>query len=140
MLKKINVCPWVSFPGEGQNFLVSEEILSEIVAAAELTPDDTVLEIGPGLGVLTSALGERAGLVLAVEKDKKIYSVLRKLFKNKKNVKIINEDALFMDFSVILNSIQDLDSETSSEWQKSISFQQTNSKQRFVGSSVLMLQ
>ncbi|OGE76994.1 MAG: ribosomal RNA small subunit methyltransferase A [Candidatus Doudnabacteria bacterium RIFCSPHIGHO2_02_FULL_48_21] len=93
----------------GQNFLVSEEILSEIVAAAELTPDDTVLEIGPGLGVLTSALGERAGLVLAVEKDKKIYSVLRKLFKNKKNVKIINEDALFMDFSVILNSIQDPD-------------------------------
>ena len=83
----------------GQNFLLSEEVLDKIVAAAELKLDDTVLEIGPGLGVLTRKLGEKAGLVLAVEKDRKLGAALRKLLKNKKNIKIISDDALFLDLT-----------------------------------------
>lgn len=86
----------------GQNFLLSDKALEEIVDAAELKPDDTVLEIGPGLGVLTHRLGERAGLVLAVEKDFKLATALRKIFKNKKNIKVIRDDALFLDLPVIL--------------------------------------
>ncbi len=81
----------------GQNFLLSEGVLDEIVEAAELKSDDFVLEIGPGLGFLTRRLSEKAGLVLAVEKDRKLALVLRKLFKSKKNVKVIHADALFFD-------------------------------------------
>jgi len=88
----------------GQNFLLSDEAIEKIVNAADLEDTDTVLEIGPGLGVLTQKLGENAGLVLAVEKDRKIYSVLRRMFKNKKNVKIINDDALFFDPQTVIAS------------------------------------
>ena len=80
----------------GQNFLLSEQALDQIVEAAELSPEDTVLEIGPGLGVLTRRLCEKAGLVLAVEKDRKLVTALRKLFKSQKNVKVIHGDALFI--------------------------------------------
>ena len=81
----------------GQNFLLSDDVLDEIIAASELKKSDTVLEIGPGLGVLTHRLAREAGTVIAVEKDKNIYAVLRKMFKGEKNVKIVNEDALFFN-------------------------------------------
>jgi len=81
----------------GQNFLLSDEVIEKIIAAADLKQTDTVLEIGPGLGVLTQELADRAGLVLAIEKDRSIHGVLRKMFKNKKNVKVINDDALFFN-------------------------------------------
>ena len=90
----------------GQNFLLSEKALDEIVNAAELDSRDTVLEIGPGLGVLTRRLGERAGLVLAVEKDYKLVNALRKLFKSKKNIKITQGDALFIDPLRITNNYE----------------------------------
>ncbi|MDP3741269.1 MAG: 16S rRNA (adenine(1518)-N(6)/adenine(1519)-N(6))-dimethyltransferase RsmA [bacterium] len=78
----------------GQNFLLSEEVLHQIVDAAQLTEGDTVLEIGPGLGFLTRKLADKASQVIAIEKDKKLCQALHKMFKNKKNVKIINGDAL----------------------------------------------
>jgi 16S rRNA (adenine1518-N6/adenine1519-N6)-dimethyltransferase len=53
--------------GLGQNFLVDGSILKKITAAAELTPADTVIEVGPGLGVLTEILVEQAGKVIALE-------------------------------------------------------------------------
>jgi len=59
-----------------------------------LKPTDTVLEIGPGLGFLTKRLADRAGEVLAVEKDRMLVRVLKKIFKNKKNIKIIYGDVL----------------------------------------------
>ncbi|OGE83075.1 MAG: ribosomal RNA small subunit methyltransferase A [Candidatus Doudnabacteria bacterium RIFCSPHIGHO2_01_FULL_49_9] len=90
----------------GQNFLLSETALDEMIAAAELSEKDTVLEIGPGLGVLTRRLAEKAGLVIAVEKDRKMAAALRKMFKNRKNVKIINEDALFLDILRITNQYE----------------------------------
>ena len=55
--------------GLGQNFLVDGSILKKIASAAELTPSDTVIEVGPGLGVLTETLVEQAGKVIAIELD-----------------------------------------------------------------------
>ena len=53
----------------GQNFLIDDSILKKIITAAELSPSDTVLEIGPGLGILTVELAKRAKKVIAIEKD-----------------------------------------------------------------------
>lgn len=80
----------------GQNFLVDRKVLDRIVEAAELSPSDTVLEIGPGLGVLTEELVGKAGEVLAIEKDEKLAKILNNELgiMNKGNIKIINNDAL----------------------------------------------
>lgn len=78
----------------GQNFLIDENVLAKIVAAAELNKNDVVLEIGPGLGVLTKELASGAGKVVAVEKDKKLAAVLKEKFKDIRNLKIIEEDFL----------------------------------------------
>src|SRR3989338_6187962 len=85
----------------GQNFLVSEQVLDEIIAASELRKTDQVLEIGAGLGVLTRALAEQAGEVVAVEKDRQLARALRQMFRNNRNVKIIQDDALFFDPTVV---------------------------------------
>jgi 16S rRNA (adenine1518-N6/adenine1519-N6)-dimethyltransferase len=73
-LKKFNIRPSKSL---GQNFLVDREILNAIVQSAKLTKEDTVLEIGPGLGNLTAELAENAGRVVAVEIDKRLVPVLK---------------------------------------------------------------
>ncbi|OGE74501.1 MAG: hypothetical protein A3K06_00085 [Candidatus Doudnabacteria bacterium RIFCSPHIGHO2_01_52_17] len=77
--------------------MVSEQVLDEIIAASELRKTDQVLEIGAGLGVLTRALAEQAGEVIAVEKDRQLARALRQMFRNNRNVKIIQDDALFFD-------------------------------------------
>lgn len=85
----------------GQNFLVDESVLDKIVDVAELKDDDTVLEIGPGLGVLTEKLVEKAGKVIAVEKDQRLTELLKlknertKEFRNK--LEIINADILDLE-------------------------------------------
>ena len=81
----------------GQNFLVDDSYLDEIVAAADLTPADTVLEIGPGLGTLTRALGDRAGRVVAVELDDRLISLLRTGFATRDNITIVHGDILELD-------------------------------------------
>lgn len=83
----------------GQNFLVSEKILDKIAKAAEIEKDETILEIGPGLGFLTERLAKKAKLVLAIEKDYKLVEFLRKKFKNFPNVKIIHVDILKFNFN-----------------------------------------
>ena len=60
----------------GQNFLIDEDIVRRIVEAAELTPEDTVLEVGPGIGTLTQGLAESGAQVVAVELDKRLLPVL----------------------------------------------------------------
>ena len=87
---KLSVTPKKSL---GQNFLVNPRILDKIVAAAEISEDDVVLEIGPGTGNLTAKLAEKAKQVIAVEKDKRLIEELREKFKNK-NVEIIEADIL----------------------------------------------
>ncbi len=81
----------------GQNFLVNPGIVEKIISAAELTQKDTVLEIGPGTGVLTQALTKNAGRVVAIEKDHSLIESLGETFKDNKNVKIIEADALEFD-------------------------------------------
>lgn len=77
----------------GQNFLVDKQALAQIVAAADIQPTDTIVEIGPGLGVLTAELSKRAGKVIAIEKDDKFADVLKTQYLNS-NVEIVHQDAL----------------------------------------------
>ena len=78
----------------GQNFLRDKNVLRKIIAAANLTADDTVLEVGPGEGILTEALAQSAGRVIAVEKDKNLAALLKKKFKDSKSVEIVEGDIL----------------------------------------------
>jgi len=80
--------------GLGQHFLTDEEALNHIISAAELTPSDVVMEIGPGLGVLTRELARRAGRVMAVELDNKLATILSETLAPFPNVAIINRDIL----------------------------------------------
>lgn len=89
--------------GFGQNFLVARNPLDQIVKSAEIGVDDAIIEIGPGLGVLTQELAVRAKLVLAIEPDYNLVEYLRKYFKNQKNVKIIHQDALTYDLELMIN-------------------------------------
>lgn len=74
---KLSITPKKSL---GQNFLINPRILDKIVAAAEITKEDVVLEVGPGTGNLTEKLAEKAGRVIAVEKDEKLVELLRNKF------------------------------------------------------------
>ena len=86
----------------GQNFLVDESHLARIAAAAELTADDTVLEIGPGLGVLTRHLAAQAGRVVAVELDDRLIPILSELFADQLNVSFVHADILKVEPSELL--------------------------------------
>ena len=85
----------------GQNFLIDENVLNKIISGAEINKDDTVLEIGPGIGTLTQALCEAAGEVIAVEIDRDLIPILEKTLDSFKNVRIINEDILKLDLNEI---------------------------------------
>ena len=87
--------------GLGQHFLVDGGYLKYILEAAELGELDTVIEVGPGLGTLTRALGERAGRVVAIEKDEHLSGVLRETI-SAANVTVLNEDILKMNLPLIL--------------------------------------
>jgi len=81
----------------GQNFLADETALQKIIDAAELKSTDTVLEVGPGLGVLTRELASRAKKVVAVEKDSNLVKMLNVELSNLNNLEIINLDILQFD-------------------------------------------
>ena len=83
----------------GQTFLIDKNILKKIIEAAELSSEDFVLEIGPGLGVLTEELSAHAKEVVAIETDDKLAKALRKKFKDIKNLKIIEDNFLKTDIS-----------------------------------------
>ncbi len=87
--------------GLGQNFLYDENYLEKIVDAGEITKEDTVLEIGPGLGVLTEKMAPKAKKVIAVEIDQNIIPALKENLKDFDNVQIINEDILKTDIKSI---------------------------------------
>ena len=78
----------------GQNFLIDSHVLDRIAAAAELTEEDAVLEIGPGIGTLTQHLAERAGKVLAVEIDRALIPILEESLADYDNVEILQGDIL----------------------------------------------
>ena len=81
----------------GQNFLIDTHVLEKIIAAAGVTEDDCVLEIGPGIGTMTQYLAEAAGKVIAVEIDKNLIPILSDTLSEYQNVRIINEDVLKLD-------------------------------------------
>jgi 16S rRNA (adenine1518-N6/adenine1519-N6)-dimethyltransferase len=80
--------------GKGQNFLIDENVLGQIVKAADLSPKDCVLEVGPGFGVLTEQLVKNSQKVLAVELDKSLVFFLKKKFRTEKNLEILEADIL----------------------------------------------
>lgn len=86
----------------GQNFLIDTNILDKIIAAAEITKEDCVIEIGPGIGTMTQYLAESAGEVAAVEIDKNLIPILEDTLSAYDNVTIINEDILKVDINRIV--------------------------------------
>lgn len=86
----------------GQNFLIDSNILDKIIESAQLTKDDCVLEIGPGIGTMTQYLAEQAGEVVAVEIDKNLIPILEDTLSDYSNVTILNEDILKVDIGKIV--------------------------------------
>jgi len=86
----------------GQNFLVDASVMERIVQEAKLTPEDVVVEIGPGLGALTVLLAQKAGQVFAVELDRKLCAILREVLVACGNTKIIESDILQVDLHKLL--------------------------------------
>ena len=91
----------------GQNFLINTGILEDIIAAAEITKDDFVLEIGPGIGTMTQYLCESAREVIAVEIDKNLIPILEDTLSAYDNVEVINDDILKVDINALANERND---------------------------------
>lgn len=87
----------------GQNFLIDEHVLNKIIAAAGVTKDDMVLEVGPGFGTMTQYLCENAREVVAVEIDKELIPVLNDTLSEYDNVTVINDDILKVDIDGLIN-------------------------------------
>lgn len=91
----------------GQNFLIDLNILEKIIHGAELTKEDVVIEIGPGIGSLTQVLAENAKKVIAIEIDKKLIPILEETLVGYDNVTIINEDILKVDIQKLVEQYND---------------------------------
>jgi 16S rRNA (adenine1518-N6/adenine1519-N6)-dimethyltransferase len=90
----------------GQNFLVDQNVVDRIITAVQPAADETIIEIGPGRGVLTSRLLEKAGRVVAIEFDRDLVPQLRELFGESANLTLIEDDALTVDFCNIIQPAQ----------------------------------
>ena len=87
----------------GQNFLIKRDIVDEIVHAAELTPGEPVLEVGPGIGTLTQGLAQSGADVTAIELDRRLLEVLDTTLASYDNVRIVHGDVLKLDVPTIMN-------------------------------------
>ncbi len=90
----------------GQNFLIDDNILENIVKSAEITNNDLVIEIGPGLGNLTEYLLEKAAYVILVEIDNNMINILNDRFKNNNNYILLNDDILKVNVDEIIENIE----------------------------------
>lgn len=86
----------------GQNFLIDERVLDRIISASEITKEDCVLEIGPGIGTMTQYLAERAGTVTAVEIDRALIPILEETLCDYSNVTVIHGDILKFDINQLV--------------------------------------
>lgn len=86
----------------GQNFLIDQNIIDKIIEGADLTKEDVVIEIGPGIGSLTQALAENSKKVIAIEIDKKLIPILNETLKDYDNIIVINQDILKADLAQII--------------------------------------
>lgn len=91
----------------GQNFLIDGRVIDKIIAAANITKEDTVLEIGPGIGTMTQYLAEAAGQVIAVEIDKNLLPIYDETLADYDNVTIINNDILKVDIHELIKGKAD---------------------------------
>ena len=86
----------------GQNFLIDTHVLDKIITGANITKEDTILEIGPGIGSMTQYLCEKAGKVISVEIDKMLIPILQENLINYDNFILINDDFLKLDIKQLL--------------------------------------
>lgn len=91
----------------GQNFLIDTHVLDKIIQSANITEDDMVLEIGPGIGTMTQYLAQAAGKVIAVEIDKNLIPILGETLAEYDNVTVINEDILKLDINRLVEEEND---------------------------------
>jgi len=101
ILEKFNAKPK---KGLGQNFLIDKNILQKIIDAANINPEDTILEVGPGVGTLTQELAKKAKQVIAVEKDETMIEILKENLKDFKNIEIIHGDILKIDYLKLIEN------------------------------------
>ena len=99
ILKKYNIRANKSL---GQNFLVNQNVIDEIINGAHINKEDLIIEIGPGLGTLTKQLLEKAGKVICIELDERMVKILNDRFSLYENFEIINEDVLKVDLNQII--------------------------------------
>ena len=88
----------------GQNFLTDKHIIDRIIEGSRIGPEDLVIEIGPGIGVLTAEAAENAKRVVAVEIDNGLIPILEDTLKEYDNITILNQDVLKTDFSTIVSA------------------------------------
>ncbi len=101
LMKKYNITANKSL---GQNFLIDDDTVKDIVSASEITKNDLVIEIGPGLGTLTKELLEKAYKVIAIELDTRMLRILNDRFFIYNNFEVINEDVLKVDLKKIIRT------------------------------------
>lgn len=99
IMKKNNI---VANKKLGQNFLIDEDVVDKIINSAMIDKNDLVIEIGPGLGTLTSRLIDKAGKVICIELDPKMVKIISDRFQLYKNITIINEDVLKLDLNKLI--------------------------------------
>jgi 16S rRNA (adenine1518-N6/adenine1519-N6)-dimethyltransferase len=100
LLRKYNIRPNRRL---GQSFLVDHKALAKVVAAADLTGEETILEVGAGLGALTCRLAESARRVVAVEVDQRLLPLLREVISEYENVRIVSGDILELDLATLID-------------------------------------
>ena len=103
ILKKYNITANKKL---GQNFLINDEVIENIIEESKINSSDLVIEIGPGLGTLTSKLLEKAGRVVAIELDEKMINILKDRFKLYNNFVLLNEDILKVDLNELIKEIK----------------------------------
>ena len=87
----------------GQNFITDRNVIEKIIEGAQIGPDDMVIEIGPGIGVLTAAAAEQAARVVAIEIDSKLIPILSETLAGYDNIRIVNQDVLKTDINEIID-------------------------------------
>ena len=90
----------------GQNFLTDKNTIDKIIDQSNICHDDLVIEVGPGIGVITKELAQRAGYVVAIEIDKRLIPVLQDTLSDFDNVEIVNEDILKVDVNSLIESVK----------------------------------
>ena len=88
----------------GQNFLIDDEIVAQIVNSAQVSKEDLVIEIGPGLGTLTARLLEKAGKVVAIELDDRMLKILTDRFRIYDNFELLHNDVLKVDLKHLMSA------------------------------------